>query len=482
MAPGRLQPFQLLNADGEEVVSSDWSISDKAMADLKVEGGRAILTARVAGRFYLAVGHADPVEIEVLPDTYNLPHNVPRWILRPIDGQLVSALWAAPPNDDYAPAYFYLDRGESGAHVRAINEDGLQVWQWPAYHSTNSLRPICGDNLGGVIVLFGDGSSRVLISLDPSGHERWHVQASGFDGYAYTYANNGTFFFIEEEEGGDKVRLVGLDPETGDQTISLELRGSRQTFKNLAFRNRKLVCSPGTKTSSLPIRHSGLVSSSEAETHLVYSESSLTVDVKRCVPGTVVNPQEVSLSASQRLLALDVGPDLSYSVHIVEENIANGSVATTQITSSVPTGDIIPGEDAIGTFVAIRRTTQRWRAKASAPAEEFQYRITGEYQVKYRFHVPLSSNVHTVMLLGEHNFGFTARGRTVIAFDTSSAHERWRWEARNSDATPYMALADDSLVVRDGKHYKIIKDGRVQSQLDDNYMPFVERCFDPDPF
>ncbi len=69
------------------------------------------------------------------------------------------------------------------------------------------------------------------------------------------------------------------------------------------------------------------------------------------------------------------------------------------------------------------------------------------------------------MLLGEHNFGFTARGRTVIAFDTSSAHERWRWEARNSDATPYMALADDSLVVRDGKHYKIIKDGRALAKI-----------------
>lgn len=214
----------------------------------------------------------------------------------------------------------------------------------------------------------------------------------------------------------------------------------------------------------------------------MYSESSLTVDVKRCIPETVVNPQEVTVSASQRLVALDVGPDLSYSVHVLEENAANGSVATTQITSSVPTGDIIPGEDAVGTFVAIRRTTRRWGARASAPAEEFQYRITGEYQVKYRFHVPISPNVHTVMLLGEHNFGFTARGRTVIAFDTSSAHERWRWEASNSDATPYMALADDSLVVRDGKHYKIIKDGRVQSQLDDNYMPFVEKCFEPDPF
>jgi outer membrane protein assembly factor BamB len=275
MAPGRLQPFQVLNADGEEIVSSDWSVSDHTMAELKVEGGHAIVTARVAGHLFLTAGHADPVEIEILPDSYDLPHNVPRWILRPVDGHWVSALWATPQNDvpfDHAPAYFYLDRGESGTHVRAINEDALQVWQWPEYHSTQSLRPVCGDSLGGVIILSGEGSSRVLISVDASGHERWHVPASGFDGYAYTYTNNGTFFFVEEEQGGTKLRLVSLDPKTGDQKVSFELRGSHQTLKNLALRNDKLVCSQGTKTSLLPIRHSGLVSSSEAETHLVYSE------------------------------------------------------------------------------------------------------------------------------------------------------------------------------------------------------------------
>jgi hypothetical protein len=203
--------------------------------------------------------------------------------------------------------------------------------------------------------------------------------------------------------------------------------------------------------------------------------------VKHCVPGTVVDPQEAGVSVSQRLIALDVGPDLTYSVDTVE-NTSNGSVATRQIILAIPTGDIIPGEDAVGTFVALRRTTQTWRTKAAEPAEEFQYRIRGEHYVKYRFQVPISPNEHTVMLRGEHNFGFTARGRTIIAFDTSSAHERWRWKARNSDVTPYMALADDSLVVRDGEHYKIIRDGKVQSQLDDNYMPFVEKCFDPDPF
>ncbi|HYA23250.1 MAG TPA: hypothetical protein VEF05_03765 [Terriglobales bacterium] len=484
MFQGQSQPFQLLNAFGEEVPSGEWKTSDPRTADLKVEDGHVVLTAKNAGRVTLSAGHQDQVEIDIRRYSSNIPRNTPRWILRPIDGKFVEAMWVtqqADPTSNQSPAYFYVDRGDAATHLRAINEDGLQVWQWPEVPRNESLRPICGDNLGGVMVLLGDGESRLLIDIDSSGHERWHVATSGFDGRAYTYTWGGILYYIEEEEGGTKVRLSGIDSSDGQQKFSFELPSSHQTLRNVALRNTQLVCSPGTRTSRLPIHHSFLVSDSAPETHLAYSQLSLTIDVQDCVAGAIVDPQQAHVSVSQRLITFEINTDFEYAVHTVEENISDGPLSTTQISLSVPSGNIIPGEDSTGSFVAIRRTVQRWGDKP-ATVQEFEYRITGDHQVKYRLQVPVNADERSLMCLGEHNLGFTAHGQTVIAFNTSTAREIWRWEGNARHVSFLMAMADDSVIVRDGETYKIIRDGKAQAQLDGNYMPFVERVIPSDPY
>ena len=79
-----------------------------------------------------------------------------RWILQPIDGEFVRALWASgswfgriddgsDEDKEVSAAYFYEDRGRQSSHIRAIREDGLQAWQWPA--ATGELATVSGERL-----------------------------------------------------------------------------------------------------------------------------------------------------------------------------------------------------------------------------------------------------------------------------------------------------------------------------------------------
>lgn len=135
---GQSQSFQLLQSDGNEVASSDWVLSDPNIAEIRIEGSHAIVTAKTTGQVTLSNGSgARAAELQVHDGAPPMPSES-KWILQPINGRFVEAIWATStwggtaPNPDpvgeNAPSYFYEDSGPSGTRIRAIREDGLQVW------------------------------------------------------------------------------------------------------------------------------------------------------------------------------------------------------------------------------------------------------------------------------------------------------------------------------------------------------------------
>jgi outer membrane protein assembly factor BamB len=488
---GQLQTFQLLGNDGNEQTSAGWALSDPDIADLRIEEGRAIVTGKAPGVVKLSVSTgAQEAEITVHDGKPPMPQDS-RWILQPVDGQFVRALWAsgtwggsaadADSEEDNHAAYFYGDKGRDSSHVRAVREDGLQVWQWPVHRSSETPRVICGDIYGGVLVEVGDSQKRILVDLDASGNERWRVPVPGFSGRDFTYTMNGVLYIVEDDAHMTGARIVGLDAKTGQQKFSLALPASLQIMRNMTVRNDKLICSPGAEESTpLTVRHSKMMSNIEQVANLVYSEFSLFADAGKCTPDSVLDLQKIHIKVTQRLMMVNINDNLTTTTNIVEANTTDGSAGTTWIQSTVPTGDIIVGEQGTGNFLAVRRTRQLWRGTGPGTIEEFQYRITEERTVKYRVPVPLSPlGYPSSMLLGENNLGYTTRGKIVVAFDTETGREKWRWESAKSNVLACAALKDDELLVREGNEYTTLKDGKVENHRAEAYMLFVAK-FRPD--
>jgi outer membrane protein assembly factor BamB len=488
---GQSQPFQLLQLDGNERPSSEWTVSDPKIAELTIESGRATVTGMAAGHVTLLNGSArEAAEIDIRDAQPPMPQDS-RWILRPIDGQFVHVLWASgtwggsiagadTSEDADIPAYFYEDRGPNGSHVRAIRKDGLQTWQWPDSFSSESPRMICGDVLGGALVQIGDQQSRTLVDLDAAGHERWRAAAPGFNGKDFTYTMAGMFYFLEEHPNMTGARIVGLDAHDGRQTFAFDLPATRESLRGLALRNGELICSPGAENSvPLPSRHSRILSNAERVANLAYSEFELVADGGNCAADSVVTPMQVHVEVTQRLVMVDIHEDQTASTRTVEENTAKGAADSTWIRATVPTGDIIPGEQGTGNFLAVRRTLQLWRGTGPGTIEEFQYRITEDRNVKYRVPVPLSPlGVSSGMLLGE-DLGYTTRGNVVIAFDVETGREIWRWASSKSNVQACAALQGDKVLVHEGNEYTIVKDGKPEEHLPEDYMLFVFK-FRPD--
>lgn len=487
---GQSQTFQLLGNDGNEQTSAGWALSDRDIAELRIEDGRAIVSGKAPGVVKLSVSTgAQEAEITVHDGKPPMPQDS-RWILQPVDGQFVRALWAsgtwggsaadADPVEDNHAAYFYGDKGPSSSHVRAVREDGLQVWQWPAHGSSESPRMICGDIYGGVLVEVGELQKRVLVDVDASGNERWRTPAPGFSGRDFTYSMTGILYIVEDDPHTG-ARIAGLDAKTGQQKFSLALRVPVEIMRNMTVRNDHLICSPGAEQSTpLPVRHSKMMSNVEQVANLAYSEFSLIADAGRCTPDSVLDPQKVHVKATQRLVMVDIHDDLTATTKVVEANSEDGSAGATWIQATVPTGDIIVGEQGTGNFLAVRRTRQLWRGTGPGIIEEFQYRITEERAVKYRVPVPLSPlGFPSSMLLGEDNSGYTTRGNIVVAFDTQTGREKWRWEPAKTNVLACIALKDDEVLVREGDGYTTLKDGKPENHRAEAYMLFVAK-FRPD--
>jgi hypothetical protein len=487
---GTSQEFQLLTQDGVEQPSTSWVLSDPILAELRIENGHAIVTGKAPGIVFLSDDSgAVQVSIHVL-DGRPLGLFESRWILLPMDGRFVHALWAATTwggqsatteaDANSEVAYYYEDRSPFRSHIRAVSRQGLQIWQWPAQTADDNPRMICGDTFGGVLVQIGSADSRVLVDLDMHGRERWRIAAPGFSGKDFTFTQGGTLFFLEDFPARSAVVLVGVDSLTGERKTSFELQQSRETLRGVELRNGRFICAPKKETSKyLPLRHSHLMSNVEGVANFAYSELLISAEGSKCSEGQVLQLGVLHLTVTQRLKMIDIANDLSIVGYNVEENSAEGNAAKTLYKVSLPIGDIIVGEQGDGNFLAVRTQNESWPTSQGFNPVEFQYRISEDRSVKYRFPVNASSGgFPTDMLLGK-TIGYTTRGHAVIAFDLETGRELWRWLSTKSDVLAVMAAAGEMVLVHEGDGYTMIKDGKPVYQRDDDFMLFVSH-FRPD--
>jgi len=493
---GVSQRFQLLDAGGNELPSNEgWTVSDPTMAELTIEDGHAILLARKVGNVTLRhESGAETKEIRIHDRKPPMPVES-RWILQPIDGEFVNALWASGSwfgrinegSDEEkaaSAAYFYEDRGPQSSHIRAVREDGLQAWQWPA-GSEEVPHMLCGDFYSGVLAYVGDKQNRTLISITASGKERWRVAVPGFPGRNVNVGLTGDILLVEENPDSAGARVVVLNGSTGAEKVNFALPPSREFVRNIELRNGKTVCVPEAERSrNLPAYYSNVMTNAIVSPNvstLAYSELSLIVDGGKCDPGTILPAERIHVSAVQRLMIWDLTDEQGTKFYAVEEHAAEGNASTLRFDVAEPAGDIIVGDTGTGNFLAVRQARMHWPTLSYENIEYFQYRVTEDRTVKYRFPVKVSkTKLRSTMLLGDNNtIGYVTRGNELVAFDTDTAKELWRWKSDNSDIDACAALKGDAVIVREGKTFSIIRSGKLEDHRDSNFMLFVMK-FLPD--
>jgi len=482
---GAAQSFQILDAQGREVRSDDWSVSDATVAALTIEDGRAVLVGKSPGPVVLTGSGARTTEVVVPGQGAVIQDAQQAWILRPTDGRFTHLVWStsawgasseAENFTETAPWYYYQDDGPRSAHVRAIRHDGLQVWQWPNPPSPEVPHLICGDFFGGVLLYVGDNFwNRVLVSVDASGRERWRVSLPGMRTTGVNITPEGVVFVVQNNRGVS--RIVGVDGRTGAQVFSHALDTGEEVRRNVELRAAdKVVCVPGKETS-LPSSLFPTDIITVDATNFAYSYLSLVIDGGDCTAGAVLAPSDLRIHVVQRLVMVDIGYRMKTSETTIEESTRDGDAATTPVEATYPTGNLIPGSgsDGTGNILAVRKTRRYWPSTGIAVGE-LLYRVDGARKVKFRMDLPLAWNGRGwSTLLGEDNVGFTSGGKTVIAFNTITGAELWRWVSKQSRADVTMAAAGNTLLVHETDDYVLLKSGREEGRREEEFMLFVQK-------
>ena len=468
--------FQLLDSDGVEVKNAEWSLETPGAGSLVVKDGRAVVHFALPGQILIkasANGFSDAAVAIVGTRDVSVPAG--RWAFRSINGKLREVIQAVPNND--GPSYFYEDAGENRTQIRAVDDQGLQRWIWPPAGSRENPSIVCGDNKGGVVLSTGEMESKVLIDLDTHGHEAWRFSAPRFDDDAFTFTQINRMYFIEEDADHKGARIIGLDATAGTQQLAQELPVSRQLMKNLTRRGDNLVCKPHAEQAELlPIRRSGMFGDTESVAHAAVSELEIVADGGDCVANSIVSPKDVRLTYSQKLILFLLQDDGKVTSAVIEQNRGEGTASDLLLTLTLPAGDIIPDPTGTGNFIAVHRTTQHWPQKGPVVTQDFEYRFTSDGQLKLRVPMPEDlSGKRTVTALGENEIGFTTRNKTLIAFNTATGAEKWRWEGPKRPVEIQMALADGGVIVRNNGDYFEVKDGKVTTRYSDEQFLFVER-------
>ena len=486
---GASQRFQLLDADGNELSSNEgWTVSDSTVAELTVDSGHAVLLASKVGNVTLRhESGAETKEIRIHDGKPPMPAES-RWILQPLDGEFVHALWAsgswfgridgADEEPEDSAAYFYEDRGRQTSHIRAVRGDGLQAWQWPA--GTEEVpHMLCGDFYSGVLAYAGDNQNRILISITAGGKERWRAAVPWFPGRNVNVGLTGDVLLVEASPDSAGVRVVVLNGRTGVEKLSFALPASREIVRNMELRNGQAMCLPEAESSTnLPAYYSNIMTNaivSPNVTSLAYSELSVVADGGNCKPGAILPLAQIHLSVVQRLMMWDLTDEMTAKFYTVEEHAVEGDAANTVFELAEPTGDIIVGETGTGNFLAVRQAHRHWPALAPENVGYFQYRVTDSRTVKYRFPMKVSSSkLASTMLLGDNNaIGYVTRANNLVAFDTDTAKELWRWKSANTDIFACAALKGDAVIVGEGKAFAVIRSGKLEDHRDADFMLFV---------
>lgn len=461
---GEMQPLQLLNARGDELPSSDWSVDSPELAEIKMETGHAVLYPKAEGVVHVVAsldGATFTAQIKIWPTAPGMAIAGPHWAV-PSTGHELAVLQATPTVD--GPDLFTLDRNDKGMSVRAFTNRGLQMWRWTLPEPVGEVEFVCGDSIGGAILTVTRSNSYILYVVGKDGKLGWQHKFEGIrKGYALNAGN--LLHLLNQSVDGTSATLSGWDGATGIEKFELKIPASYEREVNVSRSGDKILCAPGRSVSrGLHVDTSGLFVNTDGNAYAAFTQKHWTVGTDKCATGSVIDPQKVYFSRDDQLVLWQIQSDGSHRDVIVDASKQSRLAFATPTSVISPTGDIIPDGHG-GVLLSVRSSPRAVTQKAEGPSAESVYRVTEDGELAYKFPLPkYAGHLHDEMVLGEQDLGFATRGSMLIAFNVSDGREIWRWDSGIPEIEINMATAGGGCLVDTPGGLVLVEEG-VRKQV-----------------
>ncbi len=465
LQPGEAQPLQLLDAEGKELSSSSWSVDSPELAEIKEEGGHAVLHSKAAGVVRVQAMHEGKVlseEIRIWDLAPGMFLTGPHWVV-PSTGRELGALQSVPTVD--GPDLFTLDQTDQGASVRGLTNRGIQLWILTLPKPGGKLELVCGDNLGGALLTVTFRDSYVVYDVGKDGKTLWRHKFEGVrKGYAVNASN--ILHLINQSVDGASATIVGLDGATGVEKFKLTVPPSLEHAVNLERSGDRIVCAPGRSTArSLPAETSGLFVNTDGDAYAAFTQKHWTLGTDKCTAGSAIDPQKIYFSREDRIVLWRIEPEGTHHEIVVDTSKQDRAPFVAPMNVVSPTGDIIP-DGFGGVLISMRSSPREASPKAGRDSADFVYRVTEDGELAYKFALPkYEGALHDEMVLGEQELGFATRGRILIAFNVREGNEVWRWNSGAPDLKINMATAGGGCAVETPEGMVLVEQGAKKQVL-----------------
>lgn len=445
---GEDRPLQLLDDSAQELHDATWSIDNPDLATIQEENGRAVVHAIAVGTVVVTAtweGETRTRNIKIWSPLRPLPIGTNRWSTHDFGGHNIGDLPAVPTGD--GPNMYSMEEFPSGSvYLRAIREDGIQVWTWLLPEKVHTVELICGDWLGGAFIGANRDDSYTLYAIGKDGEVRWQRTMKGIR-KGLADSTDHLVHVLNQSLDGNNVTVLGIDEKTGAQQFELAVPVSHEKQVNLRREGTKISCALGSVSNPKRALTSGLMVNMDGYAYLAFAQSDWTFTAAKCTPGQTIDPKDVTLSRDDKLVLWKIDPDGSFSPIIVE-------ATKTKQPLPVPASVISPTkalttDNMNGTLISVRVSHNAISGDANEPAEEFVYRVNQNGELVFKFPLPkYSGSLKDDMVIGEDNVAFATRGSFLIAFSLVSGKEMWRWESNEPDISVFAALAIGGCLVQ----------------------------------
>jgi hypothetical protein len=437
--------LQALNDSAQELQGAKWAIDDPNLAEIREVAGRAVVHPKATGTIRVSAtlgGEIRYREIEIWPADQPMQLGTTTWETHGL-GRDLGDIPAVPTGD--GPNMYSLEQNPNGdTYLRALRDDGIQIWTWLMPEKTHDVELVCGDWLGGALISASRGDSYTLYVVGKHGRPSWNHTLPGHRiGHAYTRQH--LVNILSQSADRTITKVSGFDGITGKQQFDLTVPPSYETWHNLRPAGGKIQCVAQSSSAPLPTLSSHLFVNIDGFAYLAFTRREWVLESARCAQGSTVEPREVNLDASEHVVLWQIHSDGTYRSSNVEESKVS-RVFSERTDTVFPTGAIIP-DGLGGVLLAIRRSQNP--DDVDGPADELVYRIDDDGKLVYEFPLPKNNGpLHDEMVLGEDDQGFATRGRLLLAFNVREGKELWRWDAKTTGIEVFAALANGGCAVQ----------------------------------
>ena len=440
--------LQLLDDSAQELNDATWSVDNPDLATVQDEGGRQVLHAAKVGIVVVSAfwhGETRTREIKIWSSVRPLPIGTNRWSTHDYHGHNIGDIPAVPTGD--GPNMYSVEQFPSGdIYVRAIREDGIQVWTWLLPERTRNTELVCGDWLGGVLLSANHEDSYTLYAVGKDGELRWQRTIKGVR-KALAISTDHLVLVVNQSSDGSKVTVFGIDDKLGTPSFELPVPVSYEKEVNLKRDGTKISCVRGSSSTPLPAMASKIMVNMDGNAYLAFSQRDWTLTTAECKPGQEIDPKDVAVARNDQLVLWKIEPDGALHTIVVEANKTKQPLPVAA-TILAPT-DALTTDNMNGTLISVRLSHANASGSTDEPADEFVYRVNLDGELVFRFLLPRYSGARKDdMVIGENNVAFATRGSFLVAFSLITGKELWRWQSDESDISVFAALANGACLVQ----------------------------------